>query len=70
MTQIPITKGDGSMGKMLRCSDVGIECDAVIQAETEDELMQKVVKHAKDIHSITEITPEIAAKVKAAIQDT
>lgn len=58
------------MGKMLRCSDVGVECDAVIEAETEEELMQKVVQHAKDIHSITDITPELAAKVKAAIQDT
>jgi predicted small metal-binding protein len=58
------------MGKMLRCSDVGIDCDAVIRAETESELMEKVVEHAKNVHNMTEISPETAAKVKTAIQDT
>lgn len=63
-------KGGGSMGKMLRCSDVGLDCDAVIRAETEGELMKKVAEHAKDAHGMTEISPETVAKVKAAIQDT
>jgi len=58
------------MGKMLRCRDVGVDCDAVIRAETETELMEKVVEHAKSVHGMTEISPETAAKVKAAIQDT
>ncbi len=58
------------MGKMLRCRDVGIDCDAVIRAETENELMEKVAEHAKTVHNMTEISPETAAKVKAAIQDT
>jgi len=58
------------MGKTLRCSDVGIDCDVVIRAETESELMEKVAEHANDVHGMTEIFPETAAKVKAAIQDT
>jgi predicted small metal-binding protein len=58
------------MGKMLRCRDIGIDCDAVIRAEKESEFMEKVAEHAKDVHSMTEISPETAAKVKAVIQDT
>ena len=57
------------MGKTLRCRDVGIDCDAIIRAETENELMEKVAEHAKDVHGMTEISPETAAKVKAAIKD-
>ena len=54
---------------MLRCRDVGVDCDGVIRAETEEELMGKVAEHAKTAHGITEISPELAAKVKAAIQE-
>lgn len=57
------------MAKMLRCRDVGVDCDAVIRAETEEELMRKVAEHAKTVHGMTEISPDLAAKVKAAIKD-
>jgi len=57
------------MAKMLRCRDVGLDCDGVIRAETEEELMGKVAEHAKTAHGITEISPELAAKVKAAIKE-
>ena len=57
------------MGKMLLCRDVGIDCDTEIRAETEEELMQKVAEHAKMAHGMTTISPETAAKVKAAIKD-
>jgi predicted small metal-binding protein len=58
------------MGKKLRCRDVGVDCDAEIVAETEEELMGKVAEHAKTVHGMTEISDETAAKVKAAIRDT
>ena len=29
------------MAKVLRCSDVGFECDGVIRAETEEEVLKK-----------------------------
>ena len=57
------------MAKMLRCRDVGVDCDAVIRAETEEELMRKVAEHAKAVHGMTEISPDLAAKVKSAIKD-
>ena len=57
------------MGKMLRCRDAGVDCDFVVRAETEDEIMEKCAEHAKKVHNMTEISPELAAKVKAAIKD-
>jgi len=57
------------MTKMLRCRDIGVDCDGVIQAETEEELMRKVAEHAKTVHGMSEISPDMVAKVKAAIKE-
>jgi len=57
------------MAKMLRCRDIGVDCDGVIRAETEEELMRKVAEHAKTVHGMSQISPDMAAKVKAAIKD-
>ena len=57
------------MAKEIRCADVGMDCDFVTKAETEAELLQKVVRHAKDVHGITEITPELQQKVAQVIRD-
>ena len=40
------------MAKVLRCSDVGFECDGVIRAETEEEVMQQAAEHAKTAHDV------------------
>jgi predicted small metal-binding protein len=49
------------------CNDVVPGCGFTASAETEEELMEKVVAHAKHDHGVTEVTPELAEKVKAAI---
>ena len=57
------------MAKEMRCADVGMDCDFVATAETVDQLMEKVVEHARDVHGITEVTPDLAAKVSSVIHD-
>jgi len=57
------------MAKILRCSDVGFECDGVIRAETEEEVLKKAADHAKSEHNLEEISDEVVEKVRAAIQD-
>lgn len=57
------------MAKVVRCRDVGFDCDGVVWAEIEAELLAKVAEHAKNEHNIDEVTPEIVAKVKSAIQE-
>ena len=54
--------------KYICCGDVVPGCDFRATAATEEELIQQVAAHASQQHGITEITPELAAKVQAAIQ--
>jgi predicted small metal-binding protein len=57
------------MEKQIACGDVVPGCGFKASAATEQELLAKVVEHAKGSHGVAEVTPELAAKVKAAIRD-
>ena len=57
------------MTKQLACGDVVPGCTHVAKANSEAELMQEVAKHAAKAHGLTEITPELLAKVKSAVRD-
>lgn len=57
------------MTKVLSCRDVGVDCDWVVRAETEEEIMRKSAEHARKEHGLTEITPEMEKNVRAAIRD-
>lgn len=54
--------------KRIACGDVVPGCKFTAEAATEEELVEKVVAHAAHDHGVTEVSPELAAKVKAAIQ--
>ncbi len=43
------------MTKSLSCKDVGADCDFVICAKTEDEILEKAKEHAKKVHGMKEI---------------
>jgi predicted small metal-binding protein len=57
------------MTKVVRCRDVGFDCDDVVRAETEEEAMAQVAAHAKDVHGIETVTPEIAEKVQSVMYE-
>lgn len=54
--------------KHIACGDVVEGCTWTASAPTEEELLKKVVAHAGEAHNVNEITPELAATVKAAIR--
>jgi predicted small metal-binding protein len=57
----------------LSCKDVGVDCDHVCNAETEEELMEKAKQHAiQDNHfSEEEISrPETQNKIRSFIKST
>jgi predicted small metal-binding protein len=54
--------------KVLKCRDVGFECDAVVRAASADEILQQAAAHAQQVHQVA-VTPEIATKVRNAIRD-
>ena len=59
---------DAKVEKRIACGDIIPGCGFTAAAATEEELMKKVVAHARHDHGVTEVTPELAGKVKAAIR--
>jgi len=52
----------------MACGRVVPDCTFTASAPSEEELLKKIVAHAAEAHGVTEITPDLAAKVKAAIE--
>jgi predicted small metal-binding protein len=57
------------MAKVVRCRDIGVDCDFEARGATEQEVMSRCAEHAKSAHGMTEIPPELAQKVRAAVRD-
>lgn len=57
------------MSKVLHCADIVGSCDFVARGESEQEILTQAAEHARSVHNINEITPDVAEKVKAAIRD-
>lgn len=55
--------------KTLRCRDVGFDCDAVMRAETEEEIFQQAAEHAKTAHNLSEISEQAVEAIRAVIRD-
>jgi predicted small metal-binding protein len=56
------------MAKELRCRDVGLDCDFQARGNSEEEVLQQASAHARSVHQISDMPPELAAKVRAAIR--
>ncbi len=57
------------MAKTVNCRDVGIDCDFTARGETEEEILKQCTEHARTVHGVAEMPPELAEKVRAAIRD-
>ena len=57
------------MTKVVRCRDLGVDCDFEARAETEEEILKKWAEHASKDHNMTEIPPEVVEKIRKAIRD-
>ena len=55
------------MAKMLRCRDVGVECDFEVCGIDEAEVMTKGAEHARSEHNKTEFSDEEMAMVRSNI---
>jgi predicted small metal-binding protein len=55
--------------KYIACAAIVPDCPFEATAPTEEELMKMVAAHAAHTHGIREVSPELAAKVKAAIEE-
>jgi predicted small metal-binding protein len=55
------------MPKHLEC--IMPDCGFAVTAATEAEILKQIAVHAADAHGVADIPPDLAAKVKAAIED-
>jgi predicted small metal-binding protein len=54
--------------KTLKCRDAGFDCDGVIYAYDDQEVLNQASIHASEVHGVT-VTPELAAKIKPLIKE-
>ncbi|HSP40288.1 MAG TPA: DUF1059 domain-containing protein [Gillisia sp.] len=54
--------------KTLYCRDAGFDCDAVVRAETEQEVLTQATQHARDVHGVNP-TPELAENLSLLITE-
>ena len=52
----------------LRCRDMGMDCNWRYIAQTEELIVDGAAIHARDVHGISEFTPEMIANVKKSIR--
>ncbi len=57
------------MAKLLRCRDVGLDCDAEFRAETIEGVFSMVRDHLQERHTSDEIPPDVVDRLPAAILD-
>jgi len=58
------------MDKIIECAEVDPSsgCTHVVTGKNEEEVLKNAAEHAKS-HGLRDVTPELMAKVKAAIRD-
>jgi predicted small metal-binding protein len=51
-----------------RCVDIGLKCAFKTNSKDEEEMMDKVGKHAAEVHDIREPDEKFVRKIKGAIR--
>lgn len=54
--------------KTLHCRDAGFNCEGIIRASSEEEVLNLAAQHAREVHGVS-VTPEMAEQLKALIKD-
>jgi predicted small metal-binding protein len=57
------------MPKTFTCRDVGVDCDWKVRGSDETDVMRKIKDHARAVHKMDPISPDLERKVRAAIRD-
>ncbi|TAL48633.1 DUF1059 domain-containing protein [archaeon] len=52
-----------------KCSDIGMNCRFEATAKTKEELMDRIMEHAKNAHDMDMTSPEDVMKVDNAITE-
>ncbi len=56
------------MGKLLKCRDLGFDCDAEVRGESVEDILAVAGPHAQSVHGL-EVDDKLVAAVTGAITD-
>jgi predicted small metal-binding protein len=54
--------------KEFSCGDVVPDCTASFRATSEEALLEEIARHARDVHGLTELSPDLVTAVKRRIR--
>jgi predicted small metal-binding protein len=57
------------MVRELKCRDAGNDCDQVIRAHSDEEVMEMAAVHASVAHPNLDLTPEVQEKMRGLIHE-
>jgi predicted small metal-binding protein len=57
------------MAKSFGCRDIGVDCDYRAHADTQEELMEHIAAHAREVHGFESIAPEMLEQIHGAIAE-
>ena len=61
-------KGERKEMPQFRCRDIGLSCPYVALYDTEEKLVAKVREHAKRVHGLAPVPPDVWDAILDAIQ--
>lgn len=60
------------MARELQCRDLGFDCDGVVVADNDDDIVAQAAQHAREVHGMTDEQlgdPAFAEQVRGQIHD-
>jgi predicted small metal-binding protein len=57
------------MTKVVRCREVGADCDFEARGATEQEILDQCAEHGRTAHGMQNLPQELVDKVRAAIHE-
>jgi predicted small metal-binding protein len=54
--------------KELRCRDVGFDCEGVIRAESDEEVLRQAAQHARTAHGLTQLDDATTRRIRSQIR--
>jgi predicted small metal-binding protein len=55
--------------KQFKCGDVVLGCEWVARNEDETELLEEIQSHARDVHGMDEVPPEVEDQIQKVITE-
>jgi len=57
------------MDKEIYCRDIGLDCDLMVCADTEEQVLSKAMDHLKTIHNINGFSENLYEKAQSSIRE-